>query len=55
LVGIAALRLPHHWCIGYKAAGGELLQDELVCICDAARRVHVFDAHQPLAAVGTRV
>ncbi len=47
----AALALPHRRRIGQQAAGGQLLQDELVGAGHAARAVDVFDAHQPGAAM----
>jgi hypothetical protein len=38
-----------------QAASGELLQYLVVCTGHGARCVDVFDAHQPLAAVGAGV
>ena len=38
-----------------QAAFRQLLQDELVRTSLAARRVDVFDAHQPLAVMGSRI
>jgi hypothetical protein len=52
LVGAAALRLPQHRRVWYQAAGGELLEDVLVCARHTARGIYIFDAHQPLTAVG---
>ncbi len=47
--------LPHGRFIGQQSASGQLLQDELVRTGHAAGRVHVFDAHQPLPAMGAGV
>ena len=55
LVQRAALRLPHDGPIGVQTALGQLAQDGLVRPGNAARRVHIFNAHQPGAAVRTRI
>ena len=47
LVQRAALRLPHDGPIGVQPALGQLAQDGLVRPGNAARRVHIFNAHQP--------
>lgn len=52
MVGLASLRLMQHRRIAGHPAGGELLQDELVCARHAAWCVNVFDANQPLPTVG---
>ena len=41
--------------VGTQAAARELREDRLGRAGDVARRVEVFDAHQPAAAVGARV
>ena len=51
LVQRAALRLADWRLVGHQSAGGQLLDDHLVSAWNAARRVHVLDAHQPLATV----
>ena len=50
LVKGAACGLPHRRCVGQQAAGGQLLQDDIGRARNAARCVHVFDAHQPAPA-----
>ena len=52
LVQRAALRLPHDGPIGVQTALGQLAQDGLVRPGNAARRVHILNAHQP-GAVGS--
>ena len=54
-VEMAALGLPGGRFVGHQAAIGQLLQDALVGAGHAARGVHVFDAHQPAAALRAHV
>jgi hypothetical protein len=51
LVQRATLALQHRRLVGQQATGGQLLQDQFGGAGHTARRVHVFDAHQPAAAV----
>ena len=55
LVGFTAPALVDHLAIGVQTAIGQLPQDGLVGAGLAPRCVHVFDAHQPLAAMGARI
>ena len=55
LVERPALRLPLRRLVRVQPAGGQLLQDQLVGAGHAARRVHVFHAHQPAPAQRPRV
>src|SRR5206468_12154625 len=55
LVEGAALRLVQRWLVWQQAAGDQLLQYGLVDTRNAARRVHVLDAHQPAPTVCTRI
>ena len=47
--------LPCRFFIRQQLAGGQLAQDGLPCAGNAARRVHIFNAHQPAALVRARV
>ena len=51
LIQMRALRLVHHRLVRVKAAGRELLKDELVRTGHTARCVDIFNAHQPFAAM----
>ena len=55
LVKRAALRLVERNSVWQQTAGGQLPQDRVGCTGHAARRVDIFDAHQPLTAVGAGV
>ena len=55
LIGLMARGLPQHGFIGHQATSGQLRQQGLVGAGHAARRVHVFHAHQPSAAMGASI
>ena len=55
LVKRVALRLPDRGLVRHQTTGAELLQDDVVQAGQAARCVHIFQAHQPPSGVGTGV
>ena len=52
LVGVGTSRLKQRRLVGHQPDRSQLTQDQGGHGGHAARRVHVFNAHQPLAAVG---
>ena len=55
LIGRQSFRLMPGRCIPLHAELVELFQDRLACTGDHAGRVEILHAHQPFAAMGSRI
>ena len=54
-IGVVAGALPHHRFVGGESEAGKNAQDVFGRARNVARRIHVFDAHEPDAVVGAGV